>query len=143
VNAAAQRHAAFEVEQKLDRARLDFFRQVGARFDHLNHALGARRFIEKLVDLVERGFQISSRILRVRIGIAADRIDRHVDAVPDQTWCYRVAYRRFFPDRGAIELFVDVAMPLDHHAGHQQFFCIHSALLPFLKERKYCATNTG
>jgi len=56
LDTTAQRHAAFEVKQELYRSRLRFFRQIAARLDHLNHAFGARRLFEKLVNLFERGF---------------------------------------------------------------------------------------
>jgi hypothetical protein len=93
VNAAAQRHTAFEVQQKLDAARLDFIGQIAARLDHLDHALRARRLFEKLIDLIERRFQITSGVLRMGVGIAADRVNRHVDAIANQTWRDRIADR--------------------------------------------------
>ena len=71
VDAAAQRHAAFEVKQKLDAARLDFIGQIAARLDHLDHAFRARRLFEKLIDLIERRFQITAGVLRMGIGVAA------------------------------------------------------------------------
>ncbi len=132
------------MKQKLDAARLDFVRQIAAGLDHLDHAFGARRFFEELIDLIEGGFQITAGVLRMRIRISADCIDGQIDAIADQTRRHAIADRRFFADRGTIKLLVDVAMAFDDNAAHDQFFCIHKSANPFLEAAKvYCGSNTG
>ena len=98
MDAAAQRHATFKVQDEFNCPWLNFVGKIAAGLDQLNHPLGARRFLQKLIDLVEGGFQVAPGILGVRIGIAADRINAKVDAVADQSGRDGVADGRFFAD---------------------------------------------
>ncbi len=115
MDAAVQRHAAFKVQQELDATRFELIGEIAASLDHLNHAFGAWRLFQKVIDLIEGGFQIPAGVLGVGIGIAADGVDADVDAVANQPWRDGVPYRRFLADGSAIQLLIDIAMPFHDH----------------------------
>ena len=129
MDAAAQRHAAFEVEHEFNAAGLDFVGQIAAGLDHLDHPFGARRLFEKLIDLIEGGLQIAPGILRMGIGVAADSINGEVDAVADQARRDGVADGRFFADGCPIQLLIDIAVAFHHYMLLQHFFSVHVILL--------------
>ena len=129
MDAAAQRHAAFEVQDEFNSAGLHFVGEIAAGLDQLDHPLGARRLFQKLIDLVEGGFQVAPGILGVRIGIAADRINAEVDAVADQSRRDGVADGRFFADGCPIQLLIDITVPFHHYILLQHFFSVHVIVL--------------
>ncbi len=133
LNAAAQRHAAFEVEQKFYRPGLDFFRQIAAASDHRDHALGFGRLLQKLVDVFERGLQVTAGILRMGIRIAADSVDGEIDAVANQSRRNCIADRHRFADRGPVELLINVPMSFDNDVLLQKLFAVHRFSHLFLK----------
>jgi hypothetical protein len=127
LDAAPQRHATLEVEQKFYRAGLDFFRQIAAGPDHRDHALGLGRLLKKLIDVFQGGFQVTPGILRMGIRIATDSVDREVDAVANQSRRNRIADRHRFADRRPVELLINVPMSFDHDVRLQKLFGVHSS----------------
>ena len=108
---------------------LNFVGEIAAALDHLDHPFGARRLFQKLIDLVESGFQVAPGVLRVRIGIPADSVNTEVDVVADQSRRDGVAHRRFFADGRPIQLLIDIAVPFHHYILLQHFFSVHVIVL--------------
>jgi hypothetical protein len=116
VNAPLKRSGALEVEDKGDIAGTNPVGQVGTVFDKGNHPLRSRSLLEKDIYVFQGRFEIPPRIVRMRIGVAADSIDTNIDPITYQPGGDRIPDGTLLPERASMEKLIDITVTF-HYNG--------------------------